>query len=126
MKATMLHFSRFGSKCSSPVPLNAPISRRSSCECAVCFGCFAIRIDEPGSSPSLCLADHSTGILHSSFGLTAAQGCSCRYVSLSGSLAPPVISFYDMLYSASMQISTSERNRGLHSMTPGLPSKQSE
>ncbi|CAN0907381.1 hypothetical protein LINGRAHAP2_LOCUS24778 [Linum grandiflorum] len=40
-----------------------------------------------GSSPSLCPADHSAGILHSRLRLTAAQGCSFRYVSLSGSLA---------------------------------------
>ncbi|XLT59663.1 hypothetical protein HN873_052267 [Arachis hypogaea] len=52
-----------------------------------------------GSSPSLCPADHSAGILHSRLRLTATQGWSCRYVSLSGSLAPPVISFYDMLLS---------------------------
>ncbi|CAN1865007.1 hypothetical protein LINPERHAP1_LOCUS44399 [Linum perenne] len=57
-----------------------------------------------GSSPSLCPADHSAGILHSRLRLTAAQGCSCRYVSLSGSLAPPVISFYDMLLSSPYSI----------------------
>ncbi|GAU12324.1 hypothetical protein TSUD_252750 [Trifolium subterraneum] len=33
-------------------------------------------------------ADHSAGILHSRLRLTAARGWSCRYVSLSGSLAP--------------------------------------
>ena len=67
----------------------------------LCFGCFAI--DRPssrsfpvhslyisdtqgrtrweGSSPSLCPADHSAGISHSRPRLTAARGCSCRYVS---------------------------------------------
>ncbi|KAF4349929.1 hypothetical protein G4B88_002351 (mitochondrion) [Cannabis sativa] len=90
-----------------------------------------------GSSPSLCPADHSAGILHSRLRLTAARGCSCRYVSLSGSLAPPVISFYDMLLSspysichlvisASLRVSTSERNGGLHSVTPRSPSERSE
>ncbi|KAM3311076.1 hypothetical protein ACQJBY_031627 [Aegilops geniculata] len=49
------------------------------------------------SCPSLCPVDHSAGILHSRLRLTAARECSCRYVSLSGSLAPPLISFYDML-----------------------------
>ncbi|XP_019052208.1 PREDICTED: LOW QUALITY PROTEIN: uncharacterized protein LOC109114312, partial [Nelumbo nucifera] len=125
----------------------------------LCFGCFAI-IDRPssrsfpvhslcisdtqgrtrweGSSPSLCPADHSAGISHSRPRLTAARGCSCRYVSLSGSLAPPVISFYDMLLSspyysichlvisASLRVSTSERNGGLHSVTPRSPSERSE
>ncbi|OEL37989.1 hypothetical protein BAE44_0000992, partial [Dichanthelium oligosanthes] len=43
------------------------------------------------------LLDHSAGILHSRLHLTTARECSCRYVSLSGSLAPPLISFYDML-----------------------------
>ncbi|KAI5481964.1 hypothetical protein BDE02_T000900 [Populus trichocarpa] len=57
-----------------------------------------------GSSPSLCPADHSAGILHSRLRLTAARGCSCRYVSFSGSLAPPVISFYDMLLSSPYSI----------------------
>ena len=83
----------------------------------LCFGCFAI--DRPSSRsfpvhslyisdtqgrtrweescPSLCPVDHSAGILHSRLRLTAARECSCRYVSLSGSLAPPLISFYDML-----------------------------
>ena len=42
------------------------------------------------SSPSLCPVDHSAGILHSRLRLTAARECSCRYVSLSGSLAPPI------------------------------------
>ncbi|PRQ15602.1 hypothetical protein RchiOBHm_MTg0498271 (mitochondrion) [Rosa chinensis] len=71
------------------------------------------------------------------FRLTATRGCSCRYVSLSGSLAPPVISFYDMLLSspysichlvisASLRGSTSERNGGLHSVTPRSPSERSE
>ncbi|KAI3681462.1 hypothetical protein L6452_36258 [Arctium lappa] len=56
-----------------------------------------------------------------------------RYVSLSGSLAPLVNSFYDMLLSspysichlvisASLRVSTSERNGGLHSVTPRSPS----
>ncbi|KAJ4941334.1 hypothetical protein NE237_014285 [Protea cynaroides] len=114
------HLSR--SKCSSPVPPNAPISRQRSCECAVMLRMLRHRIDRPssrsfpvhslcisdtqgrtrweGSSPSLCPADHSAGISHSRPRLTAARGCSCRYVSLSGSLAPPVISFYDMLLSS--------------------------
>ncbi|KAK8958484.1 hypothetical protein KSP40_PGU019857 [Platanthera guangdongensis] len=39
-----------------------------------------------GSSPSLCPADHSADILHSRPHLTAARGCSFRYMSLSGSL----------------------------------------
>ncbi|PWA43097.1 hypothetical protein CTI12_AA538910 [Artemisia annua] len=34
-----------------------------------------------GRSPSLCPADHSAGISHSRPRLTAARGCSCRYVS---------------------------------------------
>ena len=151
------HLSR--SKCSSPVPPNAPISRQRSCECAVMLRMLRHRIDRPssrsfpvhslyisdtqgrtrweGSSPSLCPADHSAGILHSRPRLTAARGCSCRYVSLSGSLAPPVISFYDMLLSspysichlvisASLRVSTSERNGGLHSVTPRSPSERSE
>ncbi|KAL2974393.1 hypothetical protein AAZX31_14G102000 [Glycine max] len=57
-----------------------------------------------------------------------------RSFSLSGSLAPPVISFYDMMLSspysicnlvifASLQVNTSERNGGLHSVTPQSPSK---
>ncbi|KAJ0440340.1 hypothetical protein HanOQP8_Chr00c049g0733901 [Helianthus annuus] len=90
-----------------------------------------------GRSPSLCPADHSAGISHSRPRLTAARGCSCRYVSLSGSLAPLVISFYDMLLSspysichlvisASLRVSTSERNGGLHSVTPRSPSERSE
>lgn len=151
------HLSR--SKCSSPVPPNAPISRQRSCECAVMLRMLRHRIDQPSSrsfpvhslyisdtqgrtrweesSPSLCPADHSAGILHSRLRLTAARGCSCRYVSLSGSLAPPVISFYDMLLSspysicnlvisASLRVSTSERNGGLHSVTPRSPSERSE
>lgn len=99
------HISR--SKCSSPVPPNAPISRQRSCECAVMLRMLRLDIDRPssrsfpvhslyisdtqgrtrweGSSPSLCPADHSAGILHSRLRLTAARGCSCRYVSLSGS-----------------------------------------
>ncbi|WVY89121.1 hypothetical protein V8G54_037910 (chloroplast) [Vigna mungo] len=118
------HLSR--SKCSSPVPPNAPISRQRSCECAVMLRMLRHRIDRPssrsfpvhslyisdtqgrtrweGSSPSLCPADHSAGILHSRLRLTAARGWSCRYVSLSGSLAPPVISFYDMLLSSPYSI----------------------
>lgn len=90
-----------------------------------------------GSSPSLCPTDHSAGILHSRPHLTATQGCSCRYVSLSGLLAPPVISFYDMLLfspysichlviSALLRVSTFKRNGGLHSVTPRLPPKRSE
>ena len=151
------HLSR--SKCSSPVPPNAPISRQRSCECAVMLRMLRHGIDRfsspsfpvhslyisdtqgrtrwEGSSPSLCPADHSAGILHSRLRLTAARGWSCRYVSLSGSLAPPVISFYDMLLSspysicnlvisASLRVSTSERNGGLHSVTPRSPSKRSE
>ncbi|KAI3758088.1 hypothetical protein L6452_05636 [Arctium lappa] len=104
----------------------------------------AIREDCPpgrtrreGRSPSLCPADHSAGISHSRPHLTAARGCSCRYVSLSGSLAPLVISFYNMLLSspysichlvisASLRVSTSERNGGLHSVTPRSPSERSE
>lgn len=85
----------------------------------LCFGCFAMDDSVPvlfrctrfvspthkegrgGKEPNLCPADHSAGILHSRLRLTAARGCSCRYVSLSGSLAPPpVISFYDMLLSS--------------------------
>ena len=95
------HLSR--SKCSSPVPPNAPISRQRSCECAVMLRMLRHRIDRPssrsfpvhslyisdtqgrtrweGSSPSLCPADHSAGISHSRPRLTAARGCSCRYVS---------------------------------------------
>ena len=46
------------------------------------------RKDAVGSSPSLCPADHSAGISHSRPRFTVARGCSCRYVSLSGSLAP--------------------------------------
>lgn len=152
------HLSR--SKCSSPVPPNAPICRRQrSCECAVMLRMLRHRIDRPssrsfpvhslyisdtqgrtrreGRSPSLCPADHSAGISHSRPRLTAARGCSCRYVSLSGSLAPLVISFYDMLLSspysichlvisASLRVSTSERNGGLHSVTPRSPSERSE
>ncbi|XP_048490017.2 LOW QUALITY PROTEIN: uncharacterized protein LOC125491979 [Beta vulgaris subsp. vulgaris] len=124
----------------------------------LCFGCFA-RIDRVSSrsfpvhslyisdtqgktrweesSPSLCPADHSAGISHSRPRLTAARGCSCRYVSLSGSLAPPLISFYDMLLSlpysichlvisASLRVSISERNGGFHSVTPRSPSKRSK
>lgn len=150
------HFSR--SKCSSPVPLNAPICRQRSCECAVMLRMLRHRIDRHsslffsgalalylrhtrkdavGRSPSLCPADHSAGISHSHPRLTAARGCSCRYVSLSGSLAPLVISFYDMLLSstygichlvisASLRVSTSERKGGLHSVTPRSPSERSE
>lgn len=92
------HLSR--SKCSSPVPPNAPISRQRSCECAVMLRMLRHRIDRPssrsfpvhslyisdtqgrtrweGSSPSLCPADHSAGISHSRPRLTAARGCSCR------------------------------------------------
>ncbi|WZZ27620.1 hypothetical protein YC2023_011021 [Brassica napus] len=87
--------------------------------------------------PSLCPADHSAGILHSRLRLTTARGCSCRYVSQRGSLAPPVLSFYDMLLlspysichlviSASLRASTFERNGGLHSVTPRSPSERSE
>ncbi|KAE8647104.1 hypothetical protein Csa_021729 [Cucumis sativus] len=43
------HLSR--SKCSSPVPPNAPISRQRSCECAVMLRMLRHRIDQP-SSPS--------------------------------------------------------------------------
>ncbi|KAI8019368.1 hypothetical protein LOK49_LG04G02541 [Camellia lanceoleosa] len=151
------HLSR--SKCSSLVPQNAPISQQRSYECAVMLQMLRHRIDRPssrsfpvhslyisdtqgrtrweGSSPSLCPADHSAGISHSRPHLTAARGCSCRYVSLSGSLAPPIISFYDMLLSspysichlvisASLRVSTSERNGGLHSVTPQSPSERSE
>ncbi|CAH9105725.1 unnamed protein product [Cuscuta europaea] len=92
------HLSR--SKCSSPVPPNAPISRQRSFECAVMLRMLRHRIDRPssrsfpvhslyisdtqgrtrweGSSPSLCPADHSAGISHSRPRLTAARGCSCR------------------------------------------------
>ncbi|GAV76867.1 LOW QUALITY PROTEIN: hypothetical protein CFOL_v3_20340, partial [Cephalotus follicularis] len=146
------HLSR--SKCSSPIPPNAPISRQRSCECAVMLRMMLLhRIDRPssrsfsvhslyisntqgktGRSSSLCPTYHSTVILHSRLCLTAAWGWSCRYVSLSGSLAPPVISFYDMLLSssysichlvisASLRVSTSERNGGLHSVTPRSPSE---
>ena len=111
------HLSR--SKCSSPVPPNAPISRQRSCECAVMLRMLRHGIDRLSSPsfpvhslyisdtqgrtrweescPSLCPVDHSAGILHSRLRLTAARECNCRYVSLSGSLAPPLISFYDML-----------------------------
>ena len=151
------HLSR--SKCSSPVPPNAPISRQRSCECAVMLRMLRHGIDRLSSPsfpvhslcisdtqgrtrweescPSLCPVDHSAGILHSRLRLTAARECSCRYVSLSGSLAPPLISFYDMLLSspysichlvisASLRVSTSERNGGLHSVTPRSPSERSE
>jgi hypothetical protein len=79
------HTSRSRSKCSSPVPPNAPISRQRSCECAVMLWMLHHRIDRPssrsfpvhslyisdtqgrtrweGSSPSLCPADHSAGIV---------------------------------------------------------------
>ncbi|CAH1452045.1 unnamed protein product [Lactuca virosa] len=92
------HLSR--SKCSSPVPPNAPICRQRSCECAVMLRMLRHRIDRPssrsfpvhslylsntqgrtwweGRSPSLCLADHSAGISHSRPRLTAARGCSCK------------------------------------------------
>ncbi|WOG81111.1 hypothetical protein DCAR_0100256 [Daucus carota subsp. sativus] len=140
------HLSR--SKCSSPVPPNAPISRQRSCECAVMLRMLRHRIDRPSSlffsgrggkeaalasvRPIIPLASR----IHAP-PLTAARGCSCRYVSLSGSLAPLVISFYDMLLSspysichlvisASLRVSTSERNGGLHSVTPRSPSKRSE
>jgi len=115
-----------GSKCSSPVPPNAPISRQRSCECAVMPQMLRHRIYKPssrsslvhslyisdtqgrtrweGSCPSLCPADHSAGISHSRRRLTAARGCSCRYVSLSGSLTPLLISFYDMLLSSPYSI----------------------
>ncbi|KAL3534669.1 hypothetical protein ACH5RR_003130 [Cinchona calisaya] len=85
------------SKCSSPVPPNAPISRQRSCECAVMLRMLRHRIDRPssrsfpvhslyisdtqgrtrweGSSPSLCPTDHSAGISHSRPRLTAARGC---------------------------------------------------
>ncbi|KAJ4975939.1 hypothetical protein NE237_001045 [Protea cynaroides] len=88
------HLSR--SKCSSPVPPNAPISRQRSCECAVMLRMLRHRIDRPssrsfpvhslcisntqgrtrweGSSPGLCPADHSAGISHSRPRLTAARG----------------------------------------------------
>lgn len=151
------HLSR--SKCSSPVPPNAPISRQRSYECAVMLQMLRHRIDRPssrsfpvhslyisdtqgrtrweGSNQRLCPADHSAGISHSRPRLTATRGCSCRYLSLSGSLAPPVISFVDMLLSspygichlvisASLRVSTSERNGGLHSVTPRSPSERSE
>ncbi|KAE8647125.1 hypothetical protein Csa_021542 [Cucumis sativus] len=87
------HLSR--SKCSSPVPPNAPISRQRSCECAVMLRMLRHRIDQPSSpsfpvhslyisdtqgrtrweesSPSLCPTDHSAGILHSRLRLTAAR-----------------------------------------------------
>ncbi|PHT51000.1 hypothetical protein CQW23_10747 [Capsicum baccatum] len=92
------HLSR--SKCSSPVPPNAPISRQRSCECAVMLRMLHHRIDRSssrsfpvhsfyisdtqgrtrweGSSPSLYPADHSAGISHSRPRLTVARGCSCR------------------------------------------------
>ena len=85
----------FRSKCSSSVPPNAAISRQRSCECAVMLRMLRYRIDQPSSrsfsvhslyisdtqgkmrwegssSPSLCLADHFAGILHSRLRLTAA------------------------------------------------------
>ena len=118
------HLSR--SKCSSPVPPNALLFRQREYECAVMLQMLRHRIDHPssrsfpvhslyisdtegrtrweGSYPSLYPADHSAGILHSRLRLTAARGCSCRYVSLSGSLAPPVIFFYDMLLSSPYSI----------------------
>lgn len=100
-------------------------SSRSFLVYSLCISDTQGRTRWEGSSPSLCPADHSAGILHSRPRLTAARGCSCRYVSLSGSLAPPVISFYDMLLSspssichlvisASLRVSTSERNGGFH------------
>ncbi|KAJ4956640.1 hypothetical protein NE237_013423 [Protea cynaroides] len=94
------------SKCSSPFPLNAPISQQRSCDSrsfpvhSLCISDTQGRTRWEGSSPSLCPADHSAGILHSRPRLTAARGCSCRYVSLSGLLAPPVISFYEILLSS--------------------------
>ncbi|KAK8481909.1 hypothetical protein V6N13_061524 [Hibiscus sabdariffa] len=39
----------FRSKCSSPVPSNAPISRQRSCECAVMLRMLRHRIDRPSS-----------------------------------------------------------------------------
>ncbi|XP_039131841.1 uncharacterized protein LOC120268566 [Dioscorea cayenensis subsp. rotundata] len=123
----------------------------------LCFGCFAI--DRPsscsfpvhslcisdtqgrtrweGSSPSLCPADHSAGIFYSRLRLTAPRGYSYSYVSLSGSLAPPVVSFFDMLLSspysicpfvisALLQVNTSERSEGLHLVTPRSPSERSQ
>ncbi|KAL0294947.1 UNVERIFIED_CONTAM: hypothetical protein Scaly_3112900 [Sesamum calycinum] len=91
------HLSR--SKCSSPVPPNAPISRQRSCECAVMLRMLRHRIDRPSSrssgalalylrhtrkdavgrkQPSLCPADHSAGISHSRPRLTAARGWPSR------------------------------------------------
>ncbi|KAH0903392.1 hypothetical protein HID58_042895 [Brassica napus] len=140
----------FRSKCSSQVPPNAPISRQRLCEFAIDpvpvlfrFTRFISPIPREGRGgkgflhPSLCPADHSAGILHSRLRLTTARGCSCRYVSQRGSLAPPVLSFYDMLLlspysichlviSASLRASTFERNGGLHSVTPRSPSERSE
>ncbi|KAG4208469.1 hypothetical protein ERO13_A03G133725v2, partial [Gossypium hirsutum] len=95
------HLSR--SKCSSPVPPNAPISRQRSLH-SLYISDTQGRTRWEGSSPSLCLVDHFDGILHSRPRLTATRGCSCRYVSLNGSLAPPVISFYDMLLSSPYSI----------------------
>ncbi|GAV67278.1 hypothetical protein CFOL_v3_10784, partial [Cephalotus follicularis] len=137
-------------KYNSPVPPNAPISRQRSCECAVMLWMLRHRKDQlspslsvhslyisdtqgrtrwKGSIPNLCPTHYFVGILPSCLRLTTARRCSCRYVSLSMSLAPLVISFYDILLSssysvsllvtsASMQVSTSVRNIGLHSMTP--------
>lgn len=101
--------------CSSPVPPNAPVSRQRSFEYAVLLRMLRHGIDRPssrsfpvhslcisdtqgrtrweGSSPRLCPADHSAGISHSRPRLTAARGCSCRYVRLRGSLAPPRLGY---------------------------------
>nr|GEZ45259.1 hypothetical protein [Tanacetum cinerariifolium] len=118
------HLSR--SKCSLPILPNAPICRQRLYKCVVMLRMLRHRIDRPssrsflvhslyisntqgrmrweGRSPSLCPVDHSAGFSHSRPRLTAARGCSCRYVSLSGSLAPLVISFYDMLLSSPYSI----------------------
>ena len=54
------------SKCSSPVPPNAPIYSQRLCECEVCFRCFAM--DDPVSvlfhGLTLCLHGHHVHSVH--------------------------------------------------------------
>ncbi|KAJ8426436.1 hypothetical protein Cgig2_001695 [Carnegiea gigantea] len=70
------------------------------------------------SSPSLglCQLDHSSGISHSCFRLTAAEGLA---VSTCSGLPPPAIFFYDMLLSSSMWYTTQSSllYHGLGSLT---------
>ena len=96
----------------SPVPPNAPISRQRLCECAVMLRMLRHRIDRPssrsfpipvhslyisdtqgrtrweGSSPSLCPADHSAGILHSRLRLTAARAKKKIHIGQKTGLEP--------------------------------------